>query len=67
MVKARVQRSRVHIMRHTHLPNAPQPLEIGVINNLEQKTFGHRNETVHRVVEYLPLTLHNAMPYLWQR
>jgi hypothetical protein len=66
MVKARVQRSRVYIMRQSYLPDAPQALKIGVIDNVEQQTIGYRYETVHGVVEDFPLCMY-CIHFYWQR
>jgi len=55
MLKPRVQRSRVHQMRHANLLNKAQPLDKGMLDQIKNESRRDAYKSVHRVIYYLLL------------
>ena len=46
-----MQRAGIYVLRQASLFNAPQPLEIRMLDDVENEIAGNGNESVYRIIE----------------
>jgi hypothetical protein len=51
VLKAGMQGAGIHVLGHSPLFDAPQPLEAGMFDDIEYEFTGNGNEAVNRVVK----------------
>jgi hypothetical protein len=54
MLKPGVYRRRIYVIGQSKLFNSPEPLEPGMLHDLENEVIGNRYESIHGVVDDLP-------------
>jgi hypothetical protein len=53
VVKARMQSTRIHVLRQTQLLDSPEPLKVRMLNQIEQQLRWNCDESVNGIVENL--------------